>query len=273
MSRFAVADYHRRVTTTRVTAAAEPCGPQDADVLVYVATLPLAPPFTSSSACLGLDALENQRAARFVFPIDRARYVTSHLVLHHVLGRHLGLAPAAVAFAPGPAGTKPRLAGTDLAFNLSQAGTVAAVAVARGREVGVDVEVESAIDKTPIEGQLAPGERAALQALSPDERCVAMRRLWVRKEAYLKACGVGLGGGPARTLESFEMSVGEVPRLIASAAGDRDAWVVTSIAVPSGYQGALVHARSVPGDGTSLSSPTVTVRQLAWSEVWAEIES
>jgi 4'-phosphopantetheinyl transferase len=223
----------------------------DDEVLVCVVALPLERALTLPDA--RLDAEENQRAARFVFAVDRARHVTSHLVLRHVLGAALGGAP--VNFAVVAPGQKPRLREGGLHFNLSQAGAMAVVALGR-REVGVDVEVQAAIDRTPIEGQLAPGERAALAALSEPERRAAMRRLWVRKEAYLKARGTGLG----EPLDGFDMSVALAPRLLATRpdAGEAARWNVVTIPVPAGYEAALVHAAP---------AARVTVRELPWSDI------
>jgi 4'-phosphopantetheinyl transferase len=230
----------------------------DDDVEVTVVALPLARAFALPHP--HLDAEENQRAARFVFPVDRARYIASHLVLRHVLGQHLGLAPGAVAFAAIAPGAKPRLSDPRCRFNLSQSGALALVAVSRAREVGVDVEEQVAIDRTPIESQLAPGERAALAALAPGERRAAMRRLWVRKEAYLKARGTGLG----ERLDGFDMSVGQQSLLLATRPDPAEAarWRVTTIAVPAGYEAALVHA-------VSASAPRVVVRELPWSDIEA----
>jgi 4'-phosphopantetheinyl transferase len=234
----------------------------DDEVLIFVTPLPLTRAFALPHP--QLDADENQRAARFVFAIDRARYIASHLALRHALGAQLGVAPAKVVFQRVAPGAKPRLAPPTLEFNLSQSGALALVAVARGREVGVDVEEQAAIDATPIESQLAPAERAALAALTPAQRVLAMRRLWVRKEAFLKACGAGL----ARPLADFEISVGAEPQLLATRpdADERARWCLTTIPVPAGYEAALVHATANPAP---LPSARVSIRELPWSDIEA----
>jgi 4'-phosphopantetheinyl transferase len=229
-------------------------GPGVGEVVVHVVHLPLAHAFPLPHPWL--DAAENDRAARFVFPVDRARYVASHLALRHVLGACLGVASGAVGFAAVPPGEKPRLApATDLEFNLSQAGALALVAVARGRTLGVDVEEQAAIDRVSLDNQLAPQERAALAALAGDERRRALHRLWVCKEAYLKACGLGLRG----LLAGFAVDVVDPPRLVWPAV-EAQRWALQVLPVPPGYEAALCHAAQ--GD-----PPRVLVREHAWSAI------
>ena len=49
-----------------------------------------------------------------------------------------------------------------------------------------------------------PRERLALDALPPDDYARGFYRMWVRKEAVMKACGKGLGTGLDRVLVSAE---------------------------------------------------------------------
>ncbi|HUQ81183.1 MAG TPA: 4'-phosphopantetheinyl transferase superfamily protein [Gemmatimonadaceae bacterium] len=83
-------------------------------------------------------------------------------------------------------------AGID--FNLSHSGSCALVGVARGRQVGVDVEQLRALhDLDGIADRVcSAAERAALSALAGPERDGAFFALWTRKEALAKATGEGL---------------------------------------------------------------------------------
>lgn len=49
-----------------------------------------------------------------------------------------------------------------------------------------------------------PRERLALDALPPDDYARGFYRMWVRKEAVMKACGKGLGTGSGQVLVSAE---------------------------------------------------------------------
>ena len=159
-----------------------------------------------------LSAQEHQRAAAFLFQRDRERFIASHGFLHDVLGRYLGIGPENVAFYHGPAG-KPELVGeTLLRFNLSHSGSCGLLGVTRGREIGVDIE-----EKRPMPDALqlakrffSSGENRVLEELNGDPS--AFFRCWTRKEAFMKARGLGLSLG----LHRFEVAFapGEPARLL-----------------------------------------------------------
>src|SRR6185295_4538539 len=119
----------------------------------------------------GLDLLEilspdeRTRAARFVRPPDRQRYTVSHAGMRVVLGAYLGIPTERVEFTARPGG-KPELApaagSSPLRFNLSHSDGLAMLAVARQREVGVDVERIRPFDDVDnlVHRYFAPGERA-----------------------------------------------------------------------------------------------------------------
>ena len=144
-----------------------------------------------------LDSDERRAASRFRFDEDRRRYTASHVALRRILARYLGAAASGVAFAKDPNG-KPCLAADraepDIRFNLSHCRSLALIAVAWRREVGVDVEAitPDVADLRLAARRFAPREIAALQALPDAERQAAFFRIWTRKEAYLKAVGQGL---------------------------------------------------------------------------------
>jgi 4'-phosphopantetheinyl transferase len=148
---------------------------------------------------------ERSRAAGFCFEPDRRRFVAAHGRVRTVLAAYLNAPPAALRFERGPWG-KPTLADAthDLRFNLSHSGWLALLAVAGGREVGVDVEQgrpEVAVQEL-AERFFAAEEARRLRELGPGDRRRAFFHLWACKEAYAKAGGRGLGVGldvPVRT--------------------------------------------------------------------------
>ena len=87
---------------------------------------------------------------------------------------------------------------SGLRFNASRSGGYAAVALTLAREVGVDVEAIAprAGLHMLIDRALCETERARLSALTGTEREAAFFRFWARKEAYLKARGLGLAIPP-----------------------------------------------------------------------------
>jgi 4'-phosphopantetheinyl transferase len=99
-----------------------------------------------------------------------------------------------VEFQTSPFG-RPELAPSrDVSFNVSQAGDLTVVAVARGREVGVDVERLRPVDDVMdlAEGLFAQEEVDLLRTRPPRDRAAMFLTLWTRKEAVVKTIGVGL---------------------------------------------------------------------------------
>ena len=193
---------------------------------------------------------EQARGERRRLEKARRQYIASQGVLRDILGRYLGQGPGDVHFEYGEAG-KPELAGGhELRFNLTHSHEMALCAVARGREVGVDVEF---IRPRPLLEQVArrffaDGEVRLLLALPESERVEAFYRCWTRKEAYMKAKGLGL----RLPLGSFEVSLraGEPAALlwVRDDPGELSRWSMASLDPGAGYIGAVV----VQGSGWNL---------------------
>ncbi|HET9198541.1 MAG TPA: hypothetical protein VFN92_09855 [Solirubrobacterales bacterium] len=143
--------------------------PPDSEVHVWRAELD-EPRWPSAE---GLPEDERKRAESLLRALPRRRWIASRWALRGVLGRYLGRAPAAIRLAAGERG-KPRLAEpvAGLAFNLSHSDRLALIAVARDREVGVDLE--RVADKHPRD----------------------FYDRWAEREARAKCLGIGLGGEP-----------------------------------------------------------------------------
>ncbi len=220
------------------------------DVHVWRAGLDASPGDLDALRAL-LDEDERGRAAAFAFERDRRRYLASHAALREILAGCLGTEPAGLAFALGPHG-KPRLADAqnagDLRFNMSHSGEVALYAVARGREVGIDVEViRHDLEFEQMANQFfCPSEAAAIRDASGEEKALAFFECWVRKEAWVKAVGCGL----SVPLDRFEvpMPAPESPRVL-QPKHEPGAWSVQLLDVGPGHAAALV----VEGDGCTLA--------------------
>lgn len=159
-----------------------------------------------------LDDMERRRADAFAFARHRAAFVSSHGQMREVLGRYLGVPPAVLAFVADPGG-KPRLVerfqlqGPPLRFNLSHSGGIALLAVASGREVGVDVEaIRNVSSAHEIARKHLSGEEAAsINGLEGEALDRAFLSAWARHEALLKAQGVGLFVGVSPSPETWEV--------------------------------------------------------------------
>lgn len=161
-------------------------------------------PAPGAAAVATLDAAEQARAARFVHELHRRRYVAAHVALRALLADATGQ-PAGRLQLQDDALGKPQLVHPiGWQFNLSHSEDWALVGLQRGKvPIGVDIEV-----LRPVEEALAlagrhytPSEQAAVAAAADGvPRQLAFLRVWTRKEACLKAVGLGLRLAPS----SFE---------------------------------------------------------------------
>jgi 4'-phosphopantetheinyl transferase len=138
-----------------------------------------------------LDPDELRRADRFRFAHDRERYIVGHGLLRRVLSHYIGTSPQEIAFARGAHG-KPFLPGQGIQFNFSDTKDGILVAVGRGLELGADVEtMQRTVDHLAVSTHyFTPEEQEDILRSSDTKR--RFLELWTRKEAVLKASGVGI---------------------------------------------------------------------------------
>jgi len=186
---------------------------------------------------------ERVRADHFHSQTDRDRFIAAHGLLRTILSRCLGIAPARLRFSKDTH-EKPRLAETSdtlaLRFNMSHSHGVALVAVAEGREVGVDIERRRPdVDILEIARRFfSPDEFHTLRSLPDAARKQMFFQAWVRKEAFLKAIGKGLSGGLNQPDAAF---MSERPwNVIAAQSGDELVdWTLRDLSAGSEYAAAL----------------------------------
>ena len=135
---------------------------------------------------------ERARAEQRATPLLRDRALAARGGLRQALGRHLGGPPEELHFIYGPFG-KPLLdnAGQALHFNLSHSGSLALLGISEQGRIGVDVE-QAALLPDELLAMLAPAEATMISATSAPERAAAFFECWTRKEAFVKATGLGL---------------------------------------------------------------------------------
>lgn len=206
-----------------------------------------------------LDAGETVRAARFLRPADRDRFVASHAALRIVLADRLGVPPRNLRFGTEPTG-RPFLAepaGSGLDFNLAHSGDYALIGLIDGARIGVDVEIRRSLpDAMRIaRSHFAPDEAAALEALPAPERELAFFGLWTRKEAVVKALGAGL----SQPLSGFSVTVPPKPARMLRIMGGITPWTLATIE---------------PGPGAvatvAVTAPGAAIRQTALPATWAD---
>jgi 4'-phosphopantetheinyl transferase len=137
---------------------------------------------------------ELARARQYRTEADRHRYLVTHSALRQVLARELRTPASSLKFDEDELG-RPFIREAALDFNLSHSGTLAAIGVATGRRIGVDVQL---VDPAYAGASLAeivctPSELAHLSQYDDDlRRAERFVRMWTAKEAIGKAFGVGL---------------------------------------------------------------------------------
>lgn len=213
------------------------------DIHVWYASLnqPLAS-FERLALLLSVD--EQARAKRFYFEKDRTRYASGRGILRSILGHYLNVEPQHIQLCYGEYG-KPslekRYAETALNFNISHSNDLALYAIARGKSVGIDLEhIREIADMDQVVKKFfAEKEQATFYNLHPNERREAFFKVWTRKEAYLKAIGVGL----SEPLHYVEVSVSpqDQPGLLSVVGTSQDAshWSLQDMASPPGYVATL----------------------------------
>ncbi len=216
-------------------------GGMRADVLVWQVDLDRLAAARPTAPLLAAD--ERERAGRFATERLRTRFTAARAALRDGLGQILGVPPDALRFSAGPHG-KPRLVPTPsipaVEFNVAHSEGLAIFACSVSGPVGVDVERVWPIADLGHVAHLyfSASEQAALMASAPHARLAAFYRCWTRKEAFVKASGVGL----RFPLDRFDVTFGadEPPTLtLHDAPLAAAAWRLEALPVARGYEAAI----------------------------------
>ncbi len=146
-----------------------------------------------------LSADESLRAEKFAFSKDRDTFVRSRAALRLILSRYLNCQAGELEFQYNEHG-KPRLQFPSIGgpgFNLSHSGEEAVIAIARGRNVGVDMSILPGTGDQNLEWlavakrSFSPAEQTLLFALPAASQERMFYLIWSQKEAYTKGIGEG----------------------------------------------------------------------------------
>jgi len=231
------ADIGRRQMSQRLTTRALSLD----EVHIYATNLDEFP-VASKELAAPLSGEERARAARFHFAHDRERYIARRGILRRLLGSYLEVDPRKVVLSSGRYG-KPTLApstgGPQPGFNLSHSDGIALYAFAWNRRIGIDVErVRSDIDHRGLAARFfSPGEQDGMGHVSEADLPACFFACWTRKEAVVKARGVGL----SLPLHTFEVSIRPEaePRLVWVTPDPAENWRLMTVIPRPGYVGAL----------------------------------
>lgn len=214
----------------------------DRDVHVWRAELNHSGAAQSFFGVLSPD--ERRRAEKFYFQKDRDRFIIARGYLRLILSRYVHVEPMQLGFCYGPYG-KPCLVEIEgdkaIRFNVSHSRDLVLYAVARDREVGVDVEYmrEDFASEAISEHFFSPREVEALRTLPANRRTEGFFNCWTRKEAYIKGRGLGL----SLPLDHFDVSLvpGEAAVLLSVREDMPEAsdWFLQELNPGPGYAAAL----------------------------------
>ena len=177
---------------------------------------------------------ECRRADAFRFARDRNRFVATRSALRALLADVTGQDAARVSFRYGAAGRPALEDAPHIEFSVSHSGDMALIAIALKEspcfELGIDVEAVRAVaDAVAIaERYFTKAEASSLARVPPEHRARAFLRIWVTKEACVKASGRGLAA--LADLNDRMASARPLP------------WHVTEIDAGAGYVAAMAYA-------------------------------
>lgn len=178
---------------------------------------------------------EHARADRFRFAQHRRRFIMARSNLRQILSFYLNIDPKNICFMYNDHG-KPYLESkgqTNLEFSLAHSDDLAAYAIRLNHAIGIDIEIiKDPSPKGVAERFFSELENKQLSQLSESEYCQAFYRIWVCKEAVIKADGRGL----SNLLASFDVKLTDTLQTILL--GDQH-WYLVPINIDPAFKAAL----------------------------------
>jgi 4'-phosphopantetheinyl transferase len=192
------------------------------------------------AAAVSLDGLrpdEYARADRLTLGRDGPRFLASRHALRQVVAHMQGRPPEELILGADEFG-KPHLErNTGLLFNLSRSAHQGLIGLSVNRPIGVDIElVRGVADAEALaEAHFTDAEREQWSGAAGPRRDRTFLTCWTRKEACVKALGVGLSAQPG----SFDVGC----------TGDR-----CTVAIPIGQEGCEIAVCSLDLPGESVAA-------------------
>lgn len=228
---------------------------------------------------LGPDALAvlstaERASARTMTGEAGRHYAGAHVAVRCVLGAYLGTPPAELRLGRRrclECGDADRGAPcvewpvTELSYSLSRSGPHWLLGVTGGgHRIGVDLEQVLGFDTDPVAPLvLSDRELADLRRESnPTARLAVFLRYWTRKEAVLKASGIGLIAD-AREVDVHGPDGGGPLMVRHSAAEGPDTWVVEDLAVGPDRYAAIAREAAAAGPLRLIERPPPTLQEPA----------
>ena len=148
---------------------------------------------------------EKAKASSFRFTKDRRIYITSRGVLRSLSGQYLKQLPEDIVFDYEVHGKPQFRVDTMVRFNVSHSENYVVIGFVHESEIGIDVEyLKKNFDVLEL-GQnfFSNDEIDTLEAMAAKDQYDGFYRCWTRKEAFIKAKGMGL----SFPLDAFSVSL------------------------------------------------------------------
>lgn len=196
-----------------------------------------------------LNEEEKARAARFYFDKDRHAFTLTRGTLRYLLSHCLKQKPEDIIFSQNEYG-KPELKNSSWQFNVSHSHDYALIAIGRDYPIGIDVEYQDR-KINPLElcdRFFAKEEIEQLHSVEPTLQIKTFFNLWTRKEAFIKAIGIGLSFGLDQfALMGLPEKKPEILRISDEKYQIKD-WQLLDLSMKTPYAAALmcsVHAKKI----------------------------
>jgi 4'-phosphopantetheinyl transferase len=166
------------------------------------------------------------------------RRLAARAALRSLLSTQLDRPPDSLTLVEGAHG-KPALAGAGLHFNLTRSGDCCLIVTSTRGPVGIDVEWVRPVHglERIVRHRFAPEEADAILRLDGERRLRAFFNCWTRKEAYLKATGVGL----TAPLDAVTVTVDDdSPAIVSIDGGSAANWTLAALDPGPDLIGAVV---------------------------------
>lgn len=189
-----------------------------------------------------LNQEEQERAKRFLSEKHQNNFIVSRGVLRTLLGTYLNLAPEKIVFQKNLYG-KLSLENNLISFNLAHSHEIVLYAFTLKKHIGVDIEFirENIPFKEIANRFFSPREIAELFSLPPKKQIQAFFNCWARKEAFIKAIGLGL----SYPLNKFSVDLttttqGKIPIYIDDEQLAKENWQLFILRPAENYAAAMV---------------------------------
>jgi len=230
-------------------------------ILCFVSPAHLDFDLVEFSNCM-LSESERKRASKLVVPTARTAFIVSHGYLKAVLSVYLKLPAHDIDYTTGRYG-KPYVDPPLCAFSFSHTNNHWAVALHLDpkQEIGIDIENTCRFLKNPFRLKklvLTQKENQELLHTETTSLSVKLARIWVRKEALLKAAGMGLSSPMAK----LHMGSADGPTYVnfQDSQGVLRYWTVFDLQLPASLAGAIAVSGHHP-------SGLISLREVSFSRL------